>query len=219
MIIELPREFTFFNETGEMLAYVENGILKLKNTAPYKKVIYELTYIMKGRKRCCYCGNIVDIEEMTLDHMYPQDFGGPTITNNLLPCCKNCNNEKGNLTEEQYKKYLLAKEQGRGKEYMKDLKEYLLYIRKWELFEIPKEWISKKEITEIIAKIDLGDDYKGKSYKSVKAFYEEFGHIQKPIIVDNKGFLLDGFITLMYAKNAKIKRLPVIELENVEVVT
>ena len=181
--------------------------------------MFELTYEMKGRNRCWYCENLVDEAQMTLDHMYPQDFGGPTITNNLLPCCKNCNNEKGNLTKDQYKKYLLAKEQGRGKEYIKDLKEYLLYIRKWELFEIPKEWISKKEITEIIAKIDLDDDYKGKNYKSVKAFYEKYGHIQKPIIVDNKGFLLDGFIMLMYAKNKGIKNIPVIELENVEVVT
>lgn len=219
MIIELPKEFTFLNCEGEIVAYIENGILKLKSTAPYKKIIYELTYNMKGRRRCCYCGNIVDEKEMTLDHMYPQDFGGPTITNNLLPCCKKCNTEKGNLTARQYKKYLYAKEQGRSNEYIKDVKDYLLYIRKWELFEIPKEWISKIEIKEVIVKIDLYADYKGKSYKHVKDFYEKYGHIQKAIIVDKKGFLLDGFITLMYAKNAKIKRLPVIQLENVEVVT
>ena len=94
MIIELPREFTFFNETGEIVAYVENGVLKLKNTASYKKVIFELTYEMKGRKRCCYCGRTVDTKEMTLDHMYPQDFGGPTITNNLLPSCQEISNCK-----------------------------------------------------------------------------------------------------------------------------
>ena len=75
--------------------------------------------------------------------MYPQDFGGPTITNNLLPSCQECNNEKGNMTTKQCKKYLLAKRQGRRKEYIEDLKQYLIYIRKWELFEIPKEWISK----------------------------------------------------------------------------
>ena len=36
-------------------------------------------------------------EEMTIDHVYPADFGGPTITNNLLPSCKGCNNKKRNM--------------------------------------------------------------------------------------------------------------------------
>ena len=41
----------------------------------------------------------ISMEEMTIDHMYPQDFGGPTITNNLLPSCKKCNNDK----DDEYK--------------------------------------------------------------------------------------------------------------------
>lgn len=220
MIIELPKEFTFFNEIGEEVAYIDGrGILKLKSVAAFRKVMFEIAYEMKGRNRCCYCGKTVESNRMTIDHMYPQDFGGPTITNNLLPCCQKCNSEKGNLTTGQYKKYLLAKEQGRSKEYIRDLKLYLMYVRKWELFEIPKEWISRKEITEIFVKIDLNDDYKGKNYKHVKDFYEEYGHLQKPVIVDKKNFLLDGFIILMYAKNKKIRKIPVIKLENVEVIT
>ena len=219
MIIELPQDFTFFNEAGKMVAHVENGILKLKNTTLFEKVMFELTYQMKGRTRCCYCESIVDVAEMTLDHIYPRDFGGPTITNNLLPCCKDCNNQKNNLTEKQYKKYLIAKKQGREKEYVEDLKHYLVYVRKWELYEIPEEWISKKEISEILVKIDLYENYKGKRYKSVKNFYEKYGHFQKPIIVDKNSFLLDGFTVLMCAKNKNVKKLPVIELENVEVVT
>ena len=71
----------------------------------------------------------------------------------------------------------------------------------------------------LIIGLDLNDDYKGKNYKHVKNFYEEYGHLQKPVIVDKKSFLLDGFITLMYAKNKKIRKIPVIKLENVEVIT
>ena len=74
-------------------------------------------------------------------------------------------------------------------------------------------------MTKIIVKIDLYDNYKGKKYKSIKNFYERFNHFQKPIIVDKNNFLLDGFTMLMYAKNKGIKNIPVIELENVEVVT
>ena len=103
MIIELPRKFTFFNETGEKVAYInEQGILILKEVS-FRKVMFELAYEMKGRNRCCYCGKIIKEKQITIDHMYPQDFGGPTITNNLLPSCQECNNEKGNLTTKQYK--------------------------------------------------------------------------------------------------------------------
>ena len=43
-----------------------------------------------------------------MDHLYPQDLGGPTIPNNLAPTCSDCNSEKGNLTEKQYRNnYLL----------------------------------------------------------------------------------------------------------------
>ena len=56
MIIELPRKFTFFNETGEKVAYInEQGILILKEVS-FRKVMFELAYEMKGRNRCCYCG-------------------------------------------------------------------------------------------------------------------------------------------------------------------
>ena len=54
------------------------------------------------------------------------------------------------------------------KYYIEDLKQYLVYIRKWGLFKIPKEWTSKKAITEIIAKIDLNDDYTGENYKNIR---------------------------------------------------
>ena len=85
MIIELPKEFTFFNEIGEEVAYIDGrGILKLKSVAAFRKVMFEIAYEMKGRNRCCYCGKTVESNRMTIDHMYPQDFGGPTITNNLL---------------------------------------------------------------------------------------------------------------------------------------
>ena len=40
----------------------------------------------------------------TLDHRYPRDTGGISITDNLYPCCPKHNSEKGNLTHEEYLK-------------------------------------------------------------------------------------------------------------------
>ena len=53
---------------------------------------------------------------------------------------------------------------------------------------------------------------------AVENFYSKYGHIPKPIIVDKNGFLLDGFYSVIFAKNNLITSLPAIELENVEVI-
>ena len=74
---------------------------------------------------------------------------------------------------------------------MKDLKAYKEFI-KWEEFEIPKEWISKREISTIIAEIRLGDCTQNAKYKKTAEFYAQYNHIPKPIIVDKNGFILDG---------------------------
>ena len=49
-------------------------------------------------------------------------------------------------------------------------------------------------------------------------YYEKYQHFQKPIIIDRNGFVLNGFLAVMYAKNTGIKKLPVIQLDNVEII-
>ena len=87
-----------------------------------------------------------------------------------------------------------------------------------ELLELPSDWISKKKIQEIIVRFDFSKEYKRAQYRKVEKFYKEYKHLPKPIIVDKQGFLLDGFISLMFAKDNNLRNLPVIVLENVEVV-
>lgn len=40
---------------------------------------------------CAYCGVAAD----TLDHVKPRHKGGNTVTNNLVPACRECNRSKG----------------------------------------------------------------------------------------------------------------------------
>ena len=49
--------------------------------------------------RCCYlCGRDLDFADdesdlsYTADHIWPHEFGGDSVIENLLPCCKDCNN-------------------------------------------------------------------------------------------------------------------------------
>ena len=220
MIMDLPEKFSIGDARQKNDAFIEDGILKIRKDASYRFIIYELTFELKGGKHICrYCGKIFSDRKMTMDHMYPQDMGGPTITNNLLPSCQKCNSEKSDMTREQYEKYKHLEIVGKNcKAYLKDLRNYKESIKKREEFEIPKEWISKREISTIIAEIRLDDCTQNAKYKKVEEFYAQYKHIQKPIIVDKNGFLLDGFYSVIFAKNNLIASLPAIELENVEVI-
>lgn len=41
---------------------------------------------------CAYCGSD---EDLTIDHVIPQSRGGSDTTDNVVCCCKSCNQSKG----------------------------------------------------------------------------------------------------------------------------
>lgn len=47
---------------------------------------------------CHYCGRKFPPEELTMDHLVPVARGGRSSRGNVVPCCKECNNEKKYLT-------------------------------------------------------------------------------------------------------------------------
>jgi len=47
---------------------------------------------------CHYCGKSFSPGELTMDHIVPISRGGKSTKGNIVPCCKNCNNEKKYLT-------------------------------------------------------------------------------------------------------------------------
>ena len=218
MIIELPKEFSLIEEKTGTTAFVENGVLKMTRQTSFRRIMIAITYQMKGRDECQYCHLKFAKEEMTVDHMFPIDFGGPTISNNLLPACKECNNKKGNMTYQQYIAFLEAKKVGIDDMYFKTLKKYQETLRKNKMYQIPKDWITERLINNIFTNIDLNEDYRKKKYRSYEIYYQKYKMLKGPIIIDKNGFLLDGFLRLMLAKNHNIKSIPVIILENVEVI-
>lgn len=218
MIIELPKDFSFEKEKSGEKAIIEDGILKITRQTSFRKVMIEISYQMKGRDVCQYCHKKFTKDKMTIDHMFPIDFGGPTISDNLLPACKKCNNEKENMTYQQYMAFLEAKDVGLEEKYLKTLKKYQELIRKEKRYQIQKSWITERPIGDIFTNINLNEDYRKKKYKSYEEYYLTYGIIKAPIIIDKNGILLDGFLRLMLAKNYNIKSVPVIILENVEVI-
>ena len=85
-------------------------------------------------------------------------------------------------------------------------------------FDIPQEWLSEEEISKLIVMLDLEDNYKGQMYNKISRYYEKNHHFQKPVIIGKNDFVFDGFLATMYAKNVGLKRVPVIRMDNVEVI-
>lgn len=53
--------------------------------------------------RCCYCTAILNEEnKLTCEHLVPQAQGGNNSKENVVPCCRNCNNERGGMSHAKW---------------------------------------------------------------------------------------------------------------------
>lgn len=57
--------------------------------------------LMRDRFTCQYCSRTFPSGELTLDHVVPRSRAGETAWENLVACCHECNNRKGNRTPEE----------------------------------------------------------------------------------------------------------------------
>ncbi len=55
---------------------------------------------------CYYCGQTVKHKDLTMDHRIPLARGGRSTKDNLVPCCKDCNNKKKNMLSVEWEEYL-----------------------------------------------------------------------------------------------------------------
>jgi len=47
-----------------------------------------------GNGKCYYCEQLFHPDDLSMDHKTPIIRGGRSTRNNVVPCCKDCNNEK-----------------------------------------------------------------------------------------------------------------------------
>jgi len=55
---------------------------------------------------CYYCRKKFKASELTLDHIIPIIRGGRSVKENMVPCCKECNNKKRYLLPMEWKEYM-----------------------------------------------------------------------------------------------------------------
>ena len=65
--------------------------------------------------KCLYCESKLTTDNATADHIIPISDGGNNCQVNLVVCCKDCNNERGNL---DFKYYLSIKNEKKLKHFI-----------------------------------------------------------------------------------------------------
>jgi 5-methylcytosine-specific restriction protein A len=55
---------------------------------------------------CYYCGRLFEPRDLTMDHIVPLARGGKSTKENLVACCKECNNKKKTLLPIEWEEYM-----------------------------------------------------------------------------------------------------------------
>lgn len=64
---------------------------------------------------CYLCGKpITKLKDLTVDHEPPRSRQKELGKSNLYPCCAKCNHQKGALTLEEYKQWLVLERKRNG---------------------------------------------------------------------------------------------------------
>ncbi|MBK7993112.1 MAG: HNH endonuclease [Blastocatellia bacterium] len=67
--------------------------------------------LLRDHNVCQYCNVSYPPQELTLDHVIPKARGGDSSWDNLVACCRRCNNRKGSHTPEEAGMRLLKRPQ------------------------------------------------------------------------------------------------------------
>lgn len=219
MIIELPKNF--YKTCGDRgFAQVRDGTLEIHGdfSFNYEKLMIELTYEMKGRTKCYYCGKEIAPEKVTIDHLFPRDFGGITIPNNLEPACEECNEKKSNLNYAEFQIWKGLEEASSQKIFYK---ETIKRKRKKKCdtnnlygFDLPKGWVTYVPL-EVIKKVTSIDTRGSKQYNKMINFYDLYKKLPRVAIISANNILLIGETVYAVAKKRELDKVPAIILENV----
>jgi len=84
--------------------------LKEQMAIPAKELPFSRHNIFKRDNYTCqYCGKHLEQNELTIDHVYPKSRLGPDIWENLVTCCKECNQKKADKTPKEAHMKLLKR--------------------------------------------------------------------------------------------------------------
>lgn len=65
----------------------------------------------KYSSHCAYCGKVLDLKSLRVDHLIPVRKGGLDDIENYMPACRNCNHYKLTYDLEQFRELLQSAEE------------------------------------------------------------------------------------------------------------
>ncbi len=214
MIIRLPENYFYTTRDPNNYAYVTGGILYIEGFINFEHLMYNLSYTLNGYNRCYYCGCELTHSNRTLDHIHPRSWGGISLPDNLVPSCKNCNNEKTDMTLEQYKKFKQISTQSKKQEfYQQCIKENEAFMQTRK-FLIPDDWVTLYDASHLIECLSFKFLEMDKMQKLAN-YYDKVGQYTHPIVVSSNGWLFKGKHILYHARKIQHPVVPAIVLENV----
>lgn len=225
MIIPLPPyDYKFDDGSGE----IKDKILYIYRIGSFDDMMRKLTYLVYGKKECYFChrkfvetkpvndDSCFLVSQVTIDHLIPQEFGGPTIPNNMRASCSICNSSKGNYYPDEYdilKSFGPEDEKGRRK-FEELIKIKQAKRRSGEISSFPEGWVTKENPRKYTSIFALSE-HRGNGYNKQKGFYVQYKRLPKPIVVSANGYVLKGFSTIALAEEYNILEVDTITCKNI----
>ena len=76
-------------------------LLAYRHIPQQTRALSRKNILLRDRNTCQFCRRILPASELTLDHVVPRSRGGRSSWENLVACCYQCNNRKGDRTPEE----------------------------------------------------------------------------------------------------------------------
>ena len=70
-------------------------LLEYRRIPRQTRALSRKNILVRDRHTCQYCGSSHSASDLTLDHVVPRSRGGKSTWENLVSCCRRCNNRKG----------------------------------------------------------------------------------------------------------------------------
>ena len=93
---------------------------------PYERTsLSRKNVLLRDHNTCQYCARASSPHELTLDHVVPRSRGGSSGWENLVACCRACNNRKGDRTPEEARMRLIRRPQSFSSHVNRQIIRYL----------------------------------------------------------------------------------------------
>jgi 5-methylcytosine-specific restriction endonuclease McrA len=76
-------------------------LLAYRHIPQQTRALSRKNILLRDRNTCQFCGRTLPASDLTLDHVVPRSRGGRSSWENLVACCYQCNNSKGDRTPEE----------------------------------------------------------------------------------------------------------------------